>query len=98
MGQPAGHVPELFEDSRRQTRRHWIALAASSTMLGANASAALVPDQRIQNTPPMPDQAPPAATPEVMMQKAQADVRAASDKLAGIEVPITLEPAFAFTA
>jgi hypothetical protein len=88
MGQSIGHARKLFEEHMRgQTRRHWIALATASTMLGANS---------VQNAPPVPNPAATAPTPEAMMQKAQADVRAASDKLAGIEVPMTLEPAFQF--
>lgn len=71
-------------------------ITASSTVLGANAAAALAAGQSIQNTPPVPDSAALAATPEAMMQKAQADVRTASEKLAAIEVPMTLEPAFQF--
>jgi hypothetical protein len=99
MGEAVGHALKLFEEhTRGQTRRRWIALAASSAMLGPNASGAFASSQSIQTAPPIPNPAATAATPEAMMQKAQADVRAASDKLAAIEVPMTLEPAFQFRA
>lgn len=39
-----------------------------------------------------------AATPEQKLQKAYADVRAVSEQLSKIEVPMDLEPAFAFRA
>ena len=78
---------KLTERMRGQTRRQWIALAGTATLASG---------QTIRNAPPLPDQAPPAATPEAMMQKAQADVRTASDKLAAIEVPMSVEPAFQF--
>ncbi|MGC2661546.1 MAG: hypothetical protein WA324_26630 [Bryobacteraceae bacterium] len=71
-----------------QTRRQWIAFAGAATVASA---------QTIQNTPPpIPDRAPIASTPEAMMQKAEADVREAGQKLAAIEVPISIEPAFLF--
>ena len=43
-----------------------------------------------------PSPATPAATPEQRMQKAQADIRAVSDQLSKLEVPMDVEPAFAF--
>jgi len=42
--------------------------------------------------------APPATTPEAKLQKAYADVREVSTRLAQLEVPIDVEPAFAFKA
>jgi hypothetical protein len=43
---------------------------------------------------------PPAspATPEQRVEKARSDVREVSDKLAAIEVPMNVEPAFHFRA
>ncbi|HEX4807501.1 MAG TPA: hypothetical protein VH325_01140 [Bryobacteraceae bacterium] len=82
-------MPQLSKLPVTQTRRSWIALAGAAS-LGAY--------QNPQNTPPVPDKAISARglTPEAMMQKAQADVRAASDKLASVDVPMTIEPAFQF--
>jgi hypothetical protein len=39
-----------------------------------------------------------AATPEQKVEKANADVRKVSQRLAEIEVPMNIEPAFRFTA
>jgi hypothetical protein len=39
-----------------------------------------------------------AATPEQKVEKANADVRQVSQRLAEIEVPMNIEPAFRFTA
>jgi len=80
-----------------QTRRKWM-IAASSTMFSANAATAIAFGQTAQSAPPVPNQATTAPTPEAMMQKAQKDVQTASEKLAAIEVPMTLEPAFQFKA
>jgi hypothetical protein len=45
-----------------------------------------------------PVQVPPPAPPEQKLEKANADIRDASQRLAEIEVPIDIEPAFQFTA
>jgi hypothetical protein len=48
---------------------------------------------------PLLAQAPPVAdTPEQKMQKAIADVRSISERLAQTDVPIDVEPAFTFRA
>ncbi len=74
----------------RLTRRQWTLLLA----------AAPVAAQVTQKVPPQgaPAPAQPAATPEQKLQKAYADVRALSDKLSKIEVPMDIEPAFLFRA
>ncbi len=43
-----------------------------------------------------PAPAQPAATPEQKLQKAYSDVKKLSDRLSQIEVPMDVEPAFAF--
>lgn len=70
------------------TRRQWAALAAASPVLA----------QVTQKTPPegAPKPAAPAATPEERRHKAMADVKNVSDRLAQLEVPMNVEPAFAF--
>jgi hypothetical protein len=40
----------------------------------------------------------PVTTPEQRLEKAKADVKQVSDKLAAIEVPMHIEPAFRFVA
>jgi hypothetical protein len=54
--------------------------------------------QVTQKTPPQgaPAPATPGATPEQKLQKAFADVHQVSDRLAQLEVPMDIEPAFAF--
>lgn len=78
--------PRLF--AARITRRDWTALVSASPLLA----------QITQKTPPqgIPAPAPPAATPEQKLQKAVADVHQLSQRLAQIEVPMNIEPAFAF--
>ena len=70
------------------TRRNAAALLTASPLLA----------QVTQKTPPQgaPAPAPPAATPEQKMQKALADVHQLSGRLAQIELPMNIEPAFAF--
>jgi hypothetical protein len=53
-----------------------------------------------QAPPPQaaPIPAPSTATPEQKMQKAIADVRGVSERLAQADVPIDVEPAFTFRA
>jgi hypothetical protein len=75
-------------DASRMSRRAWTALVGAAPLLG----------QVTQKTAPQgsPKPAPPAATPEQKIQKAMADVKQVSDRLAQLEVPMNLEPAFAF--
>jgi hypothetical protein len=47
---------------------------------------------------PLLAQTPPAPAPEAKLEKANADVREASQRLAEIEVPMDIEPAFRFSA
>jgi hypothetical protein len=51
-----------------------------------------------QKTPPLgaPAPAPPSATPDQKLQKAYDDVRQISARLSKLEVPMNVEPAFAF--
>jgi hypothetical protein len=74
----------------RLTRRQWTALVAAAPLAGQVTSK--VPPRGA----PAPPQAP--ATPEQKLQKAYADVRAVSEQLSKIEVPMDIEPAFVFRA
>lgn len=80
--------------STRMTRRRW------TTGLAAVIGAAPVMAQVTSKTPPQgaPAPAQPAATPEQKLQKAYADVHEVSVRLSQIEVPMDVEPAFAFRA
>ncbi len=70
------------------TRRQWVALSGAAPLIA----------QVTQKVPPQgaPAPASPAATPEQKVQKAYADVHQISDRLSKIEVPMNIEPAFAF--
>ncbi len=70
------------------TRRQWTALMASAPIAA----------QVTSKTPPQgaPAPPPPPATPEQKLQKAYADVRQVSDRLSKLDVPMDVEPAFAF--
>ncbi len=72
----------------RLTRREWTALLGAVPLIG----------QVTSKTPPQGAPAPPQppATPEQKLQKAYADVHEVSDRLSKIEVPMNIEPAFAF--
>jgi hypothetical protein len=76
--------------SSRLTRRQWAALVAAAPLAAQVTSK--VPPQGA------PAPAQPAATPQQKLQKAYSDVRASSDKLSKIEVPMNVEPAFMFRA
>lgn len=64
------------------------------------AAAVPVVAQVSSTVPPQGTPAPPKApaTPEARMQKANDDVRRASERLKQIEVPMDIEPAFSFKA
>jgi hypothetical protein len=72
----------------RITRRQWTALFGAAPLIAQVTSK--VPPQGV----PAPPQQP--ARPEQKLQKAYADVRQASERLAQIELPMNVEPAFAF--
>jgi hypothetical protein len=75
-------------------RREWTKRVAAA--IAAVPAAAQV----TQKVPPQGAPVPPAppATPEQRLQKAYADVHASSDQLAKLEIPMDVEPAFAFRA
>jgi hypothetical protein len=70
------------------TRRECASLLTAAPLLA----------QVTQKTPPQgtPAPAPPAATAEQKRQKAFADIHDVSTRLAQMEVPMNVEPAFAF--
>lgn len=72
----------------RLTRREAAALLGASPLLA----------QVTQKIPPRaaPTPAPPNATPQQKLQKAYADIHQVSDRLSQIELPMNVEPAFAF--
>jgi len=76
-------------------RREW-----SKRLVAALAVIPAVAAQVTQKVPPVGSPAPPIGrtTPQERVQKAYADVRAVSDQLSKIEVPMDVEPAFAFKA
>jgi hypothetical protein len=76
----------------RSNRRDWTKRLVCA--LAAIPAAAQV----TQKVPPQGAPAPPPqpATPEQRLQKAYADVHAVSDQLSKLEVPMNIEPAFAF--
>jgi hypothetical protein len=73
--------------STRLTRRQWTALVTAAPLLG-----------QVTSKPPQgaPAPAPASASPEEKLKKAYADVRDVSDRLSKLEVPMDIEPAFAF--
>jgi hypothetical protein len=74
-------------------RRQW-----SQRVAAAVASIPLAAAQVTQKVPPegVPAPAPVPATPQQRVQKAYADIHAVSDQLSKLEVPMDVEPAFAF--
>ena len=74
--------------SRRDWSKRLVAALAATPALG----------QVTQKVPPVgaPSPAPVPATPEQRLQKAYADIRTVSDQLSKLEVPMDVEPAFAF--
>jgi hypothetical protein len=75
-------------------RREW------SKRIAAALAAAPLCAQVPQKVPPVgvPASPSPSATPQQKLQKAYADIRAVSDQLSKLEVPMDIEPAFAFRA
>lgn len=84
----------MFDGLPRLNRREWAR--------GAIAIVTITPlsGQVTQKVPPIGLPVAPAspATPEQRLQKAYADIRAISDQLSKLEVPMDVEPAFAFHA
>jgi hypothetical protein len=76
----------------RMTRRQWA--AGLTAAIGAAPAVAQVSSK----TPPQRAPAPvhTAVTPEQKLQKAYADVQEIRIRLSQIEVPMDIEPAFAF--
>ena len=72
------------------TRRQWAALVVAAP-LAAQVTSTVPPAGS-------PAAAKPAATPQERIQKAYADVHDVSERLSKIEVPMNVEPAFAFRA
>jgi hypothetical protein len=72
----------------RFSRRTWAALITAAPLVAQVTSS--VPPQGT------PAAAAPSSTPEAKMQKAYAEVRGVSERLAQIEVPMDVEPAFSF--
>ena len=82
------------EPTARISRRRMAALLAAAPLAAAQAPS----PPATQKTPPLgvPAPAPPSATPEQKLQKAYDDVCQISVRLSKLEVPMNVEPAFAF--
>ncbi|MBV9761462.1 MAG: hypothetical protein JO340_12930 [Acidobacteriaceae bacterium] len=81
-------MPHRRSSGARITRRQWTAFLGVSPLLA----------QVTQKIPPegAPQPASPAATPEQKRQAAFAEIHQSSQLLAQIDVPMNVEPAFAF--
>lgn len=81
------------EPTARMSRRRMAALLTATPLAAQVASPPAT-----QKTPPLgaPAPAPPSATPDQKLQKAYDDVRQISARLSKLEVPMNVEPAFAF--
>jgi hypothetical protein len=66
----------------RLSRRRWVKLMGSTPLLAQTAV----------QTPA------PAATPEQRAEKAKSDIQQIQEKLAALELPMSIEPAFRFKA
>ena len=75
-------------NSARMTRRQWTALL-SAVPLAAQVTTTVPPVGS-------PEPAPVTATPQEKLQKANEDIRRVSERLAAIELPMDVEPAFSF--
>lgn len=74
-------------------RTHAVTRRRAALLLAASPLAAQV----VSKVPPQGAPAPAApATPQQGLEKAHADVRKVSERLASLEVPTSLEPAFSF--
>jgi hypothetical protein len=82
-----------LEPVARVSRRRIAALLTAAPLAAQVASPPAT-----QKTPPQgaPTPASPSATPDQKLQKAYEDVRRVSARLAKLEVPMNVEPAFAF--
>lgn len=81
------------ESIARVSRRRITALLTTAPLAAQIASPPTT-----QKTPPQgaPAPAPPSATPDQRLQKAYDDVHRVSARLAKLEVPMNIEPSFAF--
>jgi hypothetical protein len=81
------------ESTARISRRRMAALLASAPL-----AAQVTSPPTTQKTPPLgaPTPASPSATPDQKLQKAYDDVHQISVRLSKLEVPMNIEPAFAF--
>ncbi len=81
----------------RITRRQVAALLGVTPLITPLTAQVATPPVT-SRTPPFgsPVPAQPAATPEARLQRAYADIRQISDRLQKLEVPMNVEPAFAF--
>ena len=82
-----------LEPATRISRRRMAALLAATPL-----AAQVTSPPTTQKAPPLgaPTPAPPSATPEQKLEKANDDVRQISVRLSKLEVPMNVEPAFAF--
>ncbi len=82
-----------LELTARISRRRVAALLAAAPL-----AAQVTSPPTTQKIPPLgaPTPASPAATPEQKLQKAYDDIRQVSARLSKLEVPMNVEPAFAF--
>jgi hypothetical protein len=71
----------------RMTRRQWTALVGAAPLVA-----------QVTSKPPQgaPAPAPASASAEEKLKKAYSDVRGVSHRLSKLEVPMDIEPAFAF--
>ncbi len=81
------------ESTASISRRRMAALLTAAPLAAQVASPPAA-----QKTPPLgaPTPAPNSATPDQKLQKAYDDIRQISNRLAKLEVPMNVEPAFAF--
>ena len=79
----------------RFTRRKLVALMAAAPAIAQVTSPHVTSKLPPQGAPAPPE---PLATPEARLKKASGDIHAISERLAQIEVPMDVEPAFSFRA
>ena len=84
--------------TRLESTTHISRRRVAAFLVATPLAAQVASPPTTQKVPPLgtPTPAPPAATPEEKLQKAYDDVRRISERLSKLEVPMNVEPAFAF--